>query len=255
MTSAVEPAVKSALNANDGRGSSGTIVPLYTSGEYLKRNPQWHVEESPWKAKHILRILRRNSLSPKLICDVGCGAGEVLKQLQDQLGSSCRFVGYDVSPDALALARTRANETLEFKLADILMEDSASFDLLMLLDVFEHVEDYFTLLRGIKDRAEYKIFHIPLDLSVQTVLRRSGLTKVRDAYGHLHYFNKETALCLLAELEYKVVDYYYTARAIEQSTRELTRNLLKLPRKLLFAIHQDVAARILGGWSLLVLAK
>ena len=42
---------------------------------------------------------------------------------------------------------------------------------------------------------------------------------------------------------------------IEQPTRELIRNLLKLPRKLLFAIHPDLAARILGGWSLLVLAK
>ena len=124
-----------------------------------------------------------------------------------------------------------------------------------MLDVLEHLEDYFTLLRGIKDRAEYKIFHIPLDLSVQTVLRRSGLTKVRDSYGHLHYFNKEIALSLLSELDYHVIDYYYTARAIEQPTRELIRNLLKLPRKLLFAIHQDLAASILGGWSLLVLAK
>jgi hypothetical protein len=228
---------------------------LYTSAEYLKRNPDWHVEESPWKAKHILRILRKNSLSPQFICEVGCGAGEVLKQLQDQLDSSCRFVGYDISPDALELTRTRANDRLEFKLADILKEDSPRFDLLMLLDVIEHVEDYFTLLRGIRARAEYKIFHIPLDLSVQTVLRRAGLTKVRDWYGHIHYFNKQIALCLLSELDYNVIDYCYTERAIEQPTRELTRNLLKLPRKLLFAIHQDLAARLLGGWSLLVLAK
>lgn len=228
---------------------------LYTSGEYLKLNPEWHVEESSWKAKHILRILRKNSLSPKFICEVGCGAGEVLKQLQDRLDSSCRFVGYDISPDALELCRPRANERLEFRLADILKEDSRRFDLLVVLDVIEHVEDYFTLLRGIKARAEYKIFHIPLDLSAQTVLRRSGLTKVCDWYGHLHYFNKETALHLLSELDYQVIDYCYTARSIEQRTNELTRNLLKVPRRLLFAINQDLAARILGGWSLMVLAK
>ena len=228
---------------------------LYTSGEYLKLNPKWHVEESPWKAKHILRILRKNSLSPKFICEVGCGAGDVLKQLHDQLDSSCRFMGYDISPDALELCRSRANERLEFKLADILKEDSQKFDLLMVLDVIEHVEDYFTLLRGIKARADYKIFHIPLDLSVQTVLRRSALTKVRDWYGHIHYFNKEIALQLLSQLDYTVIDYCYTARAIEQRTTELTRNLLKVPRKLLFTIHQDLAARILGGWSLMVLAK
>src|SRR5215813_12433484 len=187
MSSAVEREVKPTPPVNDVRSRSGKSVRLYTSGEYLKRNPQWHVEESAWKVKHILRMLRKNSITPEFICDVGCGAGEVLKLLQDQLGSSYRFMGYDISPDALVLSRRRANEALEFKLADILMEESPRFDLLMVLDVLEHLEDYFTLLRGIKDRAEYKIFHIPLDLSVQTVLRRSGLTKVRDWYGHLHY--------------------------------------------------------------------
>ena len=108
-----------------GRAPSKTtpdVAQLYTSGQYLKLNPEWHVEESPWKARHILRILRKNSLSPKFICEVGCGAGEVLKQLQAQLDSSCRFVGYDISPYALELCRTRANARLEFKLADILPE-------------------------------------------------------------------------------------------------------------------------------------
>lgn len=30
---------------------------LYTSGEYLEKNPTWHVEESPWKAKQVIRML------------------------------------------------------------------------------------------------------------------------------------------------------------------------------------------------------
>jgi cyclopropane fatty-acyl-phospholipid synthase-like methyltransferase len=227
----------------------------YTSGEYLKRNPAWHVEESLWKAQHILRIMRQNHISPQTVCEVGCGAGEVLKQLQNELDGACQFWGYDISPDAFELSRPRANERLHFKLADILQEKTVRFDLILVLDVIEHLEDYFSFLRGIKPRADYKIFHIPLDLSVQTILRRSGLLKVRDWYGHIHYFTKEIALRVLTDLDYEVIDYYYTARAIEQPAREVTRNLLKLPRKLLFAVHKEMAARILGGWSLLVLAK
>jgi cyclopropane fatty-acyl-phospholipid synthase-like methyltransferase len=228
---------------------------LYTSGEYLKRNPKWHVEESLWKAQHILRITRQNHIFPKTVCEVGCGAGEVLKQLQNHLDGSCRFWGYDVSPDAFELCRSRMNERLHFKLADILQENTVKYDLILVLDVIEHLEDYFGFLRGLKTRADYKVFHIPLDLSVQTILRRSGLLKVRDWYGHIHYFTKELALRVLSDLDYEVVDYCYTARAIEQPTHEVTRNLLKFPRRLLFGIHKDLAARILGGWSLLVLAK
>ncbi len=228
---------------------------LYMSGEYLKRNPSWHIEESVWKAKHVLRMLTLNSVVPTTVCEVGCGAGEVLKTLQEDLGDHCLFWGYDVSPHALELASSRANERLHFKLTDIQQEQGVHFDVILMLDVIEHLEDYFGMLRDIKPKAEYKIFHIPLDLSVQTVLRRYGLLKVRDWYGHIHYFTKDIALRVLDDAGYEVLDYSYTARAIEQPTNEIKRNLLKLPRTLLFMINKDLTARILGGWSLLVLAK
>ena len=59
-----------------------TTRSLYLDGEYQLKNPAWHVEESAWKAWQILRILRRNRVSPATVCEVGCGAGEVLTQLQ-----------------------------------------------------------------------------------------------------------------------------------------------------------------------------
>ncbi len=40
---------------------------------------------------------------------------------------------------------------------------------------------------------------------------------------------------------------FYAARATELPSHEIKRNLLRLPRKLLFAVHTDLAARILGG--------
>ena len=65
----------------------------YTSGDYLARNPTWHVEESPWKAKQIMRMLAQSSIAPETICEVGCGAGEVLKQLQGKMDVTCSFWG------------------------------------------------------------------------------------------------------------------------------------------------------------------
>ena len=55
------------------------------------------------------------------------------------------------------LAKSRANEKLQFRLADFLEEDS-NFDLILVLDVIEHLEDYFRFLRRLTARSHYKIF-------------------------------------------------------------------------------------------------
>ena len=64
---------------------SNTTVELYTTCTYLEKNPLWHTEESCWKAEQVLRMINRHKIVPRTICEVGCGAGEVLKQLQQRL--------------------------------------------------------------------------------------------------------------------------------------------------------------------------
>src|SRR5436309_5500540 len=226
---------------------------LYVDGEYLAKNPAWHVEESAWKARQVLRMLLQNSVAPKTVCDVGCGVGEVLRQLQGKLDRECVYWGYDISPQAIELAETRASERIHFELADFGQETDKFFDLILVLDVIEHLPDYFSFLQKLKARGAYKIFHIPLDLSVQTVLRKNGLLKRREMYAHLHYFSKETALRTLKDAGYEVLNYFYTPRSIEFGSTP-GQMLLKLPRKLLFAIGKDFTVRFLGGFSLLVLA-
>ena len=53
---------------------------IYTEphGEYLRNNPAWHVEDSSWKARQVMKMLNRNSLNPKTVAEAGCGAGEIL---------------------------------------------------------------------------------------------------------------------------------------------------------------------------------
>jgi 2-polyprenyl-3-methyl-5-hydroxy-6-metoxy-1,4-benzoquinol methylase len=227
---------------------------LYTSGQYLQKHPQWHVQESEWKAEQILRMFERQGLHPQRICEVGCGAGEVLRQLQLKMGPQSSFWGYDISPQAMEMAKSRENERLHFKLADI-HDEKENFDLIMMLDVLEHIEDRYSFLRGLKNRAEYKMFHCSLTISVQTVLRPQGLLHVRDLYGMCNYFTKETLLQTLADAGYKIVDCFYTTACLDAPTHVLGRKLMKIPRRVAFAINQDLAARVLGGFRLLVLAK
>jgi cyclopropane fatty-acyl-phospholipid synthase-like methyltransferase len=165
------------------------------------------------------------------------------------------FVGYEISPQAFELCSKKSKENLTFRLEDLLKNDIAHFDIVMAIDVFEHVEDYFGFLRKLKEKAEYKIFHIPLDLSVQTVFRSSPIIKGRKSVGHIHYFTKETALETLKDTGYSIVDYFYTGGSLELPNRGWKANLLKVPRRLAFSLNQDLAVRLLGGYSLMVLAE
>lgn len=228
---------------------------IYRDGSYLKYNPSWHSEESPFKVRQIGCMITRQNLAPKTVCDVGCGAGLVLAELQPHLPSDCVCWGYDVSPDALAMSAGRGNDSLHFRMRDIRKDECDTFfDLLLMLDVFEHVEDYMGLVRAVRSKAKQKLFHIPLDLSVQAVLRKNGLLLRRDHHAHLHYFTKETALRTLTDVGYTIVDYFYTPRCIELGDL-FVQKMARIPRQLSFAFLPDLTVRVLGGYSLLVLAE
>jgi cyclopropane fatty-acyl-phospholipid synthase-like methyltransferase len=228
---------------------------IYRNGVYLNNNPSWHEEDSPWKAAQISKILEKNKIEPKTICEVGCGAGEILSLLSNQFSCGTMLHGYEVSPQAFTKCKTKTRENLKFWLKNFFDEKDVNFDVLMAIDVFEHVEDYIGFLRELKQRGTYKIFHIPLDLSVQTVLRCAPILKERRNAGHIHYFTKDTALATLEDTGYELIDHFYTMSSIDLPNRGWKANLLKIPRKLAFMINPDIAVRVFGGFSLLVLAK
>ena len=235
--------------------TKGVLWNLYTEGGYLQRHPDWHVEESPWKAGQISALLQKNGVVPQTVCEVGCGAGEILRQLQVELDQECSFWGYDISPQAYELSASRANSRLHFKLADIRDEREASFDLLMVIDALEHIDDYLGFLQNIRAKSRYKVFHSSLSISLQTVLRPAALLRHHETYGMVHHFTRETYLQALRDSGYEILDWRYTCSSIELPTHEPLRSLLKLPRRLLYRLNPDFTARTLGGLRLLALAK
>lgn len=228
---------------------------IYHDGTYQQNNPGWHEEDSPWKARQIAEILKKNHIVPFTVGEIGCGAGGILKFLAEQYGQAVTLCGYEISPQAFELCREKEAPNLHFFLKDLLAEAQPTFDVSLAIDVLEHVEDYCGFLRKFARTGVYKIFHIPLDLSVQTVLRATPIIQQRITVGHLHYFTKETALATLKDAGYEVVDWRYTSGSSELPNRSWKAKLLKLPRRFLLRFHPDMAARLLGGCSLLVLAK
>lgn len=228
---------------------------MYVDGKYSEQNPTWDVEDAPWKAGLISRLLDKHGLKPRSVCEVGCGCGEILFQLQQRMDPACRFIGYDISPQAIALCQSRANERLQFRCADFLQENDGGYDLIILVDVIEHLEDYFGLLRTIKKEGRYIVLHIPLEMFVLSVLYPQFLLGQRTKVGHLHYFSKDIALRMLQDLGYEIIDYQYTAGYALPRNFGIRDRLLKIPRKLLFPLAPDGTVRFFGGYSLLVLVK
>jgi len=228
---------------------------IYEDGTYLDKNPTWHEEDSPWKAEQIYRLLQKNALTPKSVCEIGCGAGGILELLADRLGEEVQFSGYEISSQAFGLCGPRERDNLHFYLRDLLETDAGPFDVLLVIDVFEHVEDYFGFLRRVHPKGVHTVFHIPLDLSAQSVLFASTIMRDRAAVGHIHNYSKDTALAALTDTGYEIVDYFYTKNPIDWSHPGWEATVLELPRKACFLVNQDLAVRMFGGYSLWVLAK
>ena len=226
----------------------------YLDGSYLEANPTFHVEDSSWKVKQIATMFERHQFSPQSVCEIGCGAGEILHLLQLKYPSIDSLHGYEISPQGFSLAQQRQGGKLQFFNSNLFEAEDAYYDLLLCIDVFEHVEDYFGFLRKLQRHASHFIFHIPLDMNVQMVLRSEPISRVRRQVGHIHYFSKDTALAALSDTGYKIVDWFYTQSANERP-KSLKSRLAKLPRQLVARVSPEMSARVLGGYSLLVYAS
>jgi SAM-dependent methyltransferase len=228
---------------------------IYTNREYLAKNPTWHEEDAPWKAAQIAGLLARHRLPVARVAEIGCGAGGVLRALADRMGPEVGFRGFDISPDAIAMAAKHRRPGLEYRCADLLADDEPC-DLLLVIDVLEHVPDYLGFATRCQARARYKVYHIPLDIHVSSVLRARFVVG-RRTVGHLHYFSAESALDTLTDTGHRVIDYAYTdgGVALARLHPSLRRTLANIPRRLVGFFSPKLAARWFGGYSLLVLAE
>ena len=227
---------------------------MYEGELYMEKNPTWHEEDAPWKAGHIERMIAKNSIPHATICEVGCGTGEILLTLEKAFPATT-LSGYEISPPAFKRAAKKETPRTKFYLRDLLSESELRFDLVLAIDVIEHVEDYISFIKKLKPFGTYRIFHIPLDVSAQSVLRSRPIVELRRNVGHIHYFFKQIAIAALEDCGYIIVDHFYTPSRLELPNQALTSRLMRVPRQMMFALNADFAVRLLGGYSLLVLAK
>lgn len=226
----------------------------YQSGAYLAETGDWHEGDAAWKADHIRAMLASAGLEPRRIADIGCGTGGVLAQLQARLSPAADLTGFEIARPAFALAERRANARLGFVNGSPLDQPREAFDLLLALDVFEHVDDYLGFLRSLRPLAERFIFHIPLDLSVRGLLIDMPMHR-RQTVGHLHYFTASTARATLEDCGYRIHSARYTHAMMQPPPAGWKMKVRSWPHRALFRLSPARCATLFGGCSLLVLAE
>lgn len=226
---------------------------IYQDGRYLSRTGgTWHLEDSQFKATQVAEMLRKHpDIGVKSICEVGCGAGGILAELQRSLPEDTLFTGYEVSPQAYEISRRFTNEKCRFIMGDA-FADSVQYDMVLVMDVVEHVEDCFGFLRKCRNKGATKLYHIPLDAHVSAILRGSNAW---DSVGHIHLFTVETALRAIEYTGHKIIDWTLTPGALAKTVKSPGTRAANVVRTAISGISTKVAARLVGGYSILILAQ
>lgn len=234
--------------------NSDIVTRRYTSGDYAKSNPDWDAGDSPWKAERVHALLDVHGLRPASIVEIGCGAGGVLVSLRKYYPSA-DFTGFDIAEGLPSRWEKFRESGVNFVLGDYLESPGPASDLVLVLDVLEHLGNPFDFLDHLRSRCDYAVFHFPLDLSCVSVLREKPLLHVRRKVGHLHFFTRGLALALLQECGFEIIEARYTGAAYTAPNRSLLARFASLFRRGCHALFGDAGVRLLGGETLMVLAR
>jgi len=155
----------------------------------------------------ILALLRRyeRRQGPLTACDLGCGTGQMLKALAAQAFITC---GMDPAPEAVEFARRRgAGDIRQGHLPDQIPFAGRHFDLVLLLDVLEHIVDDAAALARAAELVGRD------GLLICTVPAGKFLWSARDArHGHQRRYNRAGLQRLFANrgLRIEKLSYFNT---------------------------------------------
>lgn len=231
----------------------------YTQGTF------WEGREtigSSFKLELVLPLLNKYSkllLNKCKFADLGCGQGSFLLALAkylDNLKLDYELYGYDISSYAIELAKMVANHkpNIEFHVGSCL-DLPDELDIIFIIDVIEHVENPYKLLREIASKTHYVILHLPIEQSISHMFMKKPSSSY-ELFRHLHFYSWETAKILIHHSPFRIVDYQFSGAAY--TSIKITQNLKKIQnifRYLLYRVSPPLGSLIGGGPVMLLLER
>jgi len=228
---------------------------IYSDGTYIASNPSLHAEDSEFKMSYVAQLLEKVDWNRTRIniLDIGGGAGILGKFV-------CEWFikrGYTVSVHALDLSREmlevqkKNNPYLEkISAGEITLLGEEFFDLILMIDVIEHIEDCHQFAADLNKYAHYIIYNIPIEINLMDVLRNIAMRNRHyqiqtESLGHIHFFSAKTATEFV-DKHHKVVQKIFAGYAIYYLFSSYTnyvnqrKNLLRKIELVISAVIQKV---------------
>ncbi|MGA2682178.1 MAG: class I SAM-dependent methyltransferase [Candidatus Bathyarchaeia archaeon] len=245
-----------------------SAVKFYYTDEYARRNPSLHEEDSPWKIRWIMPLValfvKLNISQSVRVLDVGGGAGIILKVISEKLRKDYRVsvtkYVLDLSPLMLARQKQTNPDIQAFYNVDLCENglDTKFFDLVLMVDVVEHVQDSDKALNEVGRIGKFAVFNIPLEKNVVeflwNIISHGALRRRRIAsVGHLHIYTYSSALKQIKKRCGDPVDYYFTdPKPWPFDFKNRIRDLLVVR---IFKLSPKISTLLFGASSLMVLVK
>ena len=166
----------------------------------------------------------------KRVLEVGCGTGQTLEMLKSK-GLCSETVGIELFSAAAEAARSRVDQVY---CLDIEKEQGpkniGKFDLVLLLDVLEHLVDPWTVLKNLKEEyllddgkiiislpnAQHFSLVLPLLLGRFEYIERGILDKT-----HLRFFTRSSAIDLLKNSSLKIDSVKRTSLSMDLNSGKI----------------------------------
>jgi SAM-dependent methyltransferase len=162
-----------------------------------ERMGRWRALGARVKADHVAALLRRCSLTPASVVEIGCGDGALLTELRAR-GLSGVLDGFEVSEPAARIAAGRGvARRVEAYDGERVPAGDGAYDLAVLSHVVEHVPEPLPLLREAARVARWVLVEVPLEdnRSGSRASKRAEAARI----GHVQFFSRAALQRLLAD--------------------------------------------------------
>jgi len=214
----------------------------------------------------LLQTIEPHLVNKKEVLDIGCGAGTLSFYLASK---DIQATGVDISIRAIEACgitakRLRLEKNTDFKVLDFSKESiERKFDLVLCLELLEHLEDDKLAIKKIYENLEDNGVVIISTPSKNAPLYKLGLTKREDKRsGHLRRYTMEELTGLLKDAGLKIIE--------TRKTEGIFRNFLfynrlgLLPLKFanrftiisdLFTFIDNITLKLFGEAQIIVVAQ
>ena len=241
---------------------------IYASGEYICNNPTLDVEDTPWKLSKIIPLadefVTQFSSTKVKILDVGGGAGLFLKGISDYLRTKNIKVeqyALDLSREMLEIQKRNnpdIKEIFKGSIEKTSFEDK-EIDLVLMIDVIEHVPDAVAALKELRRISKYAIFKVPLENNLYynflNLIKTGGLRRdITEKVGHINFYNFKELKKQIAAHTGEILRYYFTNVFEYYLSKDYYKRIVAKEKilytlgKLAFAISPDLCSHLFNDF-------